>query len=323
MGNEKIFIALLCQASSSIGLGHLSRLLAISEALPGNYVACLHGEIEDSKIIEGMLIESGVGLTCSCSLQPKIVFVDSYDENILKRFTFKSNPFVVGIVDNSSPIIDADYFVEASPTLHWGGVTLNAPILKFEISPLLRSNFFNCEELVSTLREEPSGYNVLIVLGSCEKWEQVLNLIVEVAKNNLRIERLSIFTNNPKVMGFASSRGIKSVDPNRGLAQTVKDFDFVLSAAGVTAWELISLKMNCILMALVENQLYQLQYLIQKNLAAGVDLTKIDENAFINLASAFDAKVISLEKKVPTLPSAITNGAVRLIAELKRIDVIN
>jgi spore coat polysaccharide biosynthesis predicted glycosyltransferase SpsG len=321
MKKDRGFIALICNANSEIGFGHLSRLIAISEAMPSENKFCLHGEIEKSETINNMIRNTGISLVCCCEMKPYLVFVDTYDIEVFSSIIFNSKPYVVSLIDDSSPIIEANLYVEASPVKSDKKVPKEL-LLKFERSPLLRRQFFDFSEIPKPDGNDESGLNALIILGSTSNWERLLHLMVEAIRSFPKIQTLSVLTSDRRIVAYSDTLGLKTINPRRSLDLIVKDFDFVISAAGVTAWELIALKVNCLLMALVDNQLVQLDYLIQNELAFCVDLTDIEKSEVIDIKEVLKTYLENLGSSSERCKIGLTDGVERLVKLINQYGII-
>lgn len=321
MEKDQSFIALICSANSDIGFGHLSRLIAISEAVPSENKFCLHGEIEKSETVDNMIRNTGISLVCCCEMMPYLVFVDTYDPKLFSNQIFKSKPYVVSLIDDSSPIIDANLYVEASPVKSEKKIPKDLT-LKFEKSPLLRRKFFDYSEIPKPDRNVESGLNALIILGSTSNWERVLCLVVKAIRNFPKIQTLSVLTGDPRIVEYSETLGLNAINPRRTLDLIVRDFDFVISAAGVTAWELLALKVNCLLMALVDNQLVQLDYFIQNELAFCVDLTDIDKSEVAEIEEVLKDYLKNLDTSSEKYTIGLTNGVERLVKLITQYGII-
>ena len=321
MKKDQGFIALICSANSEIGFGHLSRLIAISDAVPSENQFCLHGEIEKSETVDNMIRNTGISLVCCCKMMPYLVFVDTYDIKVFSNQIFSSKPYIVSVIDDSSPIIEANLYVEASPVKNDNKIPKNL-LLKFEKSPLLRRQFFDYSEIPKPDGNNESGLNALIILGSTLNWERVLQLMVDAIRSFPKIQALFVLTGDPRIVAYSESLGLKTIHPRRPLDLIVRNFDFVISAAGVTAWELLALKVNCLLMALVDNQLVQLEYLIQNELAFCVDLTDIDKSEVIDIEKVLKNYLENLETSDRRNQICLTDGVERLAKKLTQDGVI-
>jgi spore coat polysaccharide biosynthesis predicted glycosyltransferase SpsG len=67
-----------------------------------------------------------------------------------------------------------------------------------------------------------------------------------------------------------SKNQVVAIEPGVSVVEIACEYDFVISACGVTAWEILSSKIPCVLIGGAENQRNQLEYFINLNIAEGL-----------------------------------------------------
>ena len=257
-----------CITSKSVGLGHLSRCIALAEEFNSrrSQVCFSHGSRIDSRGIE-LMNQSGFSTDCSCNGTPTIIVGDSYDSNFLEDVFSLKNCTKLLLVDDISPLIFADFYIEASPISKWIPLNKFASVLKFEKSPLLRQKF---DKPISTdfYRKDPSKF--LISLGAAKEHFSIVESILRVIRMTfLPNYSVTLIISESDIANFQqlnNSYELTTITKTTDLSGLAAHHDFVISGGGVTAWEFISLGIPGFLIGVVENQREQLNYIGGKNL---------------------------------------------------------
>lgn len=268
-----MLISIACSAGSKTGYGHLTRSLSLAKELAtrGNQV-CFHPRIENSLIINDLFRSAGIINVCNCNGLPRLTIVDSYDSGILEHEAGK-NSKIVALVDELSPPIFADAYIEASPILNWKPLNRQAKIKHFNCDPILR-------EQIKEMSKKPFTFipymniQILLILGSSESIFKKLPNLVKSIRNSLPNSEISILSNDEDATSFFEINELKVVKPQAQMLNLLKRFDLVISAAGVTAWELIILGQPCLLFSTTANQNYQLEFLTKNHLAIKWDISE-------------------------------------------------
>ena len=159
-----------------------------------------------------------------------------------------------------SPKLWADAYIEASPTRNWRPVNELAYVKEFENNPILRREFFS--DFENSASRKSNLNNILILIGSSNLSKLVLTYLSEISSNDLPEFTFVIATNDQKLGQFSKSIGFVVVPYLNNFRDLVNNYKLVVSAGGVTAWELLKLESNCVILSLADNQDLQLEYLI-------------------------------------------------------------
>jgi spore coat polysaccharide biosynthesis predicted glycosyltransferase SpsG len=250
-------IALVGSSGFDSGYGHLRRLVSLSSILEYSNILCLHGNFEKTKEFYNV-VESWSELNkCKCDKQPDTVIFDSYSSKVLLSLEFKNSPKLIQLVDELSPKLWADAYIKASPTRDWKPLNELAKIKEFENNPILRREFFS----IKNKPEQSLLNSILVLTGSSNLSDQVLLYLSEISSNDLSGFTFVIATNDEKLSEFSKSIGFTVVPYSNDFRALVNDYRLVVSAGGVTAWELLKLNSNCVILSLADNQNLQLEYL--------------------------------------------------------------
>ena len=313
-------IALVGSSGFDSGYGHLRRLVSLSAVLEYNNTLCLHGNFEETKEFYQIIEGSKELILCKCKENPDIVIFDSYDIKVLSNIGFKSSPRLIQIIDELSPKIWANAYIEASPTLNWRPVNELAKVKEFKNNPILRREFFS--DLYNRTPMMSNIDNVLVLTGSSNLSRQVITYLSEIFYNNIKGYTFTIATNDEKLGEFSKSFGFKVIPFLNDFQTLTKEYKLVVSACGVTAWELIKLQCNCVLLSLADNQDLQLDYL---KVNFNINGLKFDLNNSLLKTELIDAitKSLSLSKeKTINLSARVADGAVDAVIWLKNLDYI-
>ena len=261
-----------CQSNTAVGLGHVSRCIALAEEFRSRgYVSCFaHLSEIDSRGSE-LLSLSGFTINCTCATQPVAVLYDSYDLKFIRKFAFPRDARFILLVDELSPTLEADGYIQASPIKSWSPSKKSSKVLKFDSNPILRKAY---DTSATGFRSKPP-FNVLISLGAAKNFAEILShLIPEIQRKK------TLFSGITVIMGGNSTSAIEPRDILREInlitgTLNLRSFltvdSFMISAAGVTAWELISLRVPGFLIGAADNQMEQLAFFNETGLRRGIN----------------------------------------------------
>lgn len=277
-----------CQSNSNVGLGHVSRCVSLAEEIQSRAgVACFgHLSNLDSRGLH-LLSLSGLKPECICNLKPCAVIYDSYDIEFIQSNYSVLQSKVVLLVDEVSPPFSADAYIEASPINTWQPLNQVASVFKFNANPILRTVFDSPLDTLSS-----SGpFDVIINLGAAKDFQLILNeLLPQIRGRRIFNHQISILTGCNSIAEIVNSNDISDLNLVEGI-YNFKDLvgpnTFVISAAGVTAWELISLGVPGFLIGVVNNQVEQLQYFNKLGLRDGL-LFENNSEFSIQISSLLD-----------------------------------
>lgn len=260
-----------CQSNSKVGLGHVSRCVSLAEEIQSRGgIACFgHLSHLDNRGVQ-LLSLSGIKSECVCNLTPSVVIYDSYDLEFIQNDFAPPQSKVVLLVDEVSLPFSADAYIEASPIKTWQPLNEGAAVFKFDANPILRTAFDSPLGAMSS-----SGpFDVTINLGAAKDFQKILDeLLPQIRCRKIFNREISILTGSNSIAEIVKANeisGLNLVEGTYNLKDLIAPNAFVISAAGVTAWELISLGVPGFLIGVVNNQVEQLQYFNKIGLRNGV-----------------------------------------------------
>jgi spore coat polysaccharide biosynthesis predicted glycosyltransferase SpsG len=293
-----------------VGYGHLSRLIAITEELVfRNHVYCFHFSNSQDVVANKMMSASGLSFGCKCHDFSDLLIIDSYTEHSSQQESWPNQgPKILQIVDDINPKLYADAYIEASPISNWTPANNNAAILEFDASPILRKRFDSKE---SPIRPKSNQNNkILISLGASNSIEQII-ISIKIAIEKSKYQNHQVFcllsgNDLNSLRTFLSENRIIPIEPGVLVVDIAFDFDLVISACGVTAWEILSSKAPCILIGGAENQRNQLDYFVNLNIADGLMFENQDQfvSPFAEKLNGFSSQQFARE---------ICNGRIRAV----------
>jgi spore coat polysaccharide biosynthesis predicted glycosyltransferase SpsG len=271
-------VMLLPEFGKSIGYGHLSRLIAIAEELISrNHHYCFHTDNNSDFVANLMMESSQLSLECRCKVIPDFLLTDSYNvDKLLSGVKIPLGIKLIQLVDDINRPYFSDCYIEASPICEWKPLNLKAPILKFQMSPILRKQFDNAG--LDDQGKLSPNFCLLITLGSSPEIVEILKLIVSaIRKSKFSEYRLYISTPSNRSLiskSVLAELEVESIDNLNNAIDIYNRFDLVISACGVTAWELLSANLPCLFIGTIKNQQNQLSYFIENSLADGLMFTR-------------------------------------------------
>lgn len=277
-----------CQSNSKVGLGHVSRCVSLAEEIQSRAgIACFgHLSNLDSRGLQ-LLSLSDLKPECVCNTKPSAVIYDSYDIEFIQSDYSLHQSKVVLLVDEVSPPFSADAYIEASPIKTWQPLNQVASVFKFNANPILRTVFDSPLDSLSS-----SGpFDVIINLGAAKDFQLILDeLLPQIRGRRIFNHQISILTGSNSIAEIVNANEISDLNLVEGtynLKDLIGPNTFVISAAGVTAWELISLGVPGFLIGVVNNQVEQLQYFNKLGLRDGL-LFENNLNFSIQISSLLD-----------------------------------
>lgn len=260
-----------CEATEQVGLGHLSRCVAIAEELKQRkIIVCFNHFCNFDSFGAKFLHSSNFQSTCVCNSNPNLIIIDDYKIHNLDSIKLDPGVKRLQIVDDTSPAYLADGYIQASPIKNWQPANLEAPIFEFRNNPILRSNF---DAKVVRSSEVSAPLKILVILGAASHFAEICSkLLSALSKVEApRIEKIAIF--NPKKFTIPEfePHALTMLTDNLDLEKIYPEFNFVISAAGVTAWELTAIGIPGFVLGVSDNQQLQLNYLIENQIRIGVN----------------------------------------------------
>ncbi len=262
---------LSCQASREVGLGHLSRCIALAEELNSRgYEACFAHFSELDLRGQSLILNSGLSVTCMCRGNPIAIICDSYDVNFISKISLETDLKLVLLVDDVSLPFNADGYIEASPIRKWVPLNEKAPIFKFDANPILRKKF----DSPAISFDFDSPFDLIMTFGAGKESDLIINsLFPIIAEKSCFSGKVTLLSNEGldclRLAQFYSLE-LEVLSGTYNLRDLIHNKTFVISAAGVTAWELITLGVPGFLIAVAENQYEQLDYFNRLGLREGV-----------------------------------------------------
>jgi spore coat polysaccharide biosynthesis predicted glycosyltransferase SpsG len=277
-----------CQSNSKVGLGHVSRCVSLAEEIQSREgIACFgHLSNLDSRGVQ-MLSLSALKSECVCNLMPSAVIYDSYDLEFIQNDFLDPQSKVVLLVDEVSLPFSADAYIEASPIKTWQPFNKFAPVFKFDANPILRTAF----DSPLGARSSSGPFDVIINLGAAKDFQLILDdLLPQIRRRKIFNREISILSGSNSIAEIVKANeisGLNFIEGTCNLKDLMGPNAFVISAAGVTAWELISLGVPGFIIGVVDNQVEQLQYFNKLGLRNGV-LFENDSDFSSQISSLLD-----------------------------------
>jgi spore coat polysaccharide biosynthesis predicted glycosyltransferase SpsG len=316
----KKVVALLGNCGYGIGFGHLFRLISLSQVLSQGSIVCFHGSFESTENFKRIREEYKISTNCLCKGSPNTVVIDTYDPQLLEQNIFNKNAKIVQLVDELSPDIIADAYIKVSPTKEWKPLNINAHVKEFSNDPLLRRQFF--QKQLNIDYNKPPTNRVLVLIGGSSESKEVLKLIKSSLNISARNSSAYLATNDSKLADFAESLDFKIVPYLDNFYELVSNYDFVISAAGVTAWELLLLKAKFILISLADNQNYQIKYLNRVFGIQGLIYDKKLKEIEPDLSQAINMELGEIKNRRDYSAGNISDGAVNINVWLSALNLV-
>jgi spore coat polysaccharide biosynthesis predicted glycosyltransferase SpsG len=260
-----------CQSNSEVGLGHVSRCVSLAEEIAsrGHFSCFAHISNLDIRGLQ-LLTLSGLKSECVCDLKPSVVIYDSYDLDFIQSGGVFTEARIVLLIDDVSLPLFADAYLEASPIKNWKPLNEGAAVFKFDCNPILRTAF----DLPLYSSNFSAPFDVVISLGAAKHFQLILDALLPQIRGQKDFgQKITILTGGNSIQEIIKANETSDLNLVGGiynLRDLITPHTFVISAAGVTAWELISLGVPGFLIGVVNNQFEQLEYFNKLGLRNGI-----------------------------------------------------
>jgi len=274
-------VLLRADADASRGTGHVMRCLTLAEALRSSgHAVELVGSVHGVDWLQDLINASGIAVVnCDADVldlheirkrHPDWVVTDSYTMAAESISELNSRVPVLAIVDGDDRGIDATLYLDQNleaDSRPWRGkrdrFLLGAPYA------LVRN------AVLAQRRDEPwriqSPARVLAIMGGTDPTGAIVRVAKAILAAVSQIELTAIAS--PELHPTLEALGdeVRVLSPTPALPELFGAADIVVSAAGTSAWDICSLGIPAVFVALVENQRESLARLVEADLAFGVD----------------------------------------------------
>lgn len=260
--------------SHDMGLGHISRLIALAQELEQRELGyCFHGNGEMKRSSREFIAKCGLQSSCQCEQKPSISILDTYNPEFIGSFSLSR--IKVLLIDETSPSVFANAYLVASPIVSWIPPTNDSRVLAFQNSPILRKEIV-MGALTSSRIGKTEGFLVILGGVSNDIFEKII-LQLKIATQDIWPNYpLSVVCYSPDQIALAQAINFDIVYPSTDILKLTNRFFAVISAAGVIAWELTALRIPGFTIAVVDNQEFQVQYLKENNFRDGISASSLN-----------------------------------------------
>lgn len=305
IGSEHIDAAFVCDAGHEVGVGHVMRSLALAEELivRGQRVA-FFADLGDLPWVEAEVRrrgprllprppESGLmeGLRAAA---PRCVVFDSYSTTSEFLRVARSHWRTLAMIDGAAGQPEAHVVVDANLGAESVGHSpVDATLLAGVRYALIRDDVLAHRPAKPPSADLKDGEppQLLVVVGGTDPQGVAPQLVALLAR--LRLEcRLSVISSRTEdeLVGRAERRdglAITVLPPGTHYPQMVLNSDLVISAAGSTTWELLTLGACAALIQVADNQALGYGAAVRQGLAAGLGSARdLGDSAHFGRAAA-------------------------------------
>lgn len=282
-------VLLRADASPIQGTGHVMRCLTLSEELlrRGHEVILFTNEsgvpwlqeiISNSNVIIEITQQHELEIENCLEHEPDWVVIDSYEISAATISQLSTHVRVLAIVDGDTRGIDATMYLDhnlGAEKAIWP-IDSGQKMLAGSKYALIR------DSILSQKRSRPWQFqhevpHIVAVMGGSDP----TGSIVSVAQALADISDLSTATIvvNPQWQDDVSSAlegesHVRVISPTPNLSELIGFADIAISASGTSAWELCTLGIPSLLVAVVDNQRESLAQLVEERLVMGIDASR-------------------------------------------------
>ena len=307
-------MGLLADASPSIGVGHVTRVLAVGEELTARrHDVSFLGDCSDSSWVGTEVAD----LICQSRELTAFdwIVTDSYDADRLAQATTRwKTKKTLAIVDDHSPSTYSDVYVSPGPTFGW------QPPPKGSSSHLLSGLEYLLirKKIRDCLGSEGSERNhVLITAGGTASASTLAPIEVALRSGGWKGRVIALTMDGHPWPGMDPLTEVRKIGPDS--LRYARGAQFVITAAGVTSWELVYLRVMLGVVCLSENQRTNYEWMAERGIA--VPLGRIDSGDQICDPDRMERLMgTSSRSPLPQGPTPIVDGrgAQRVVAAMER-----
>lgn len=277
-----MIFAIRADAGVGQGTGHVMRCLSLAEKLlQKGHRVCLFTNNSEIAWLEDAITASGVEvfrvtadeLTQSqlTQLSPDWVIVDSYQIPAQQISAINAQVPVLAIVDGSTRGIEASAYLDTnlfSEKLDWSGVPANKLLAGSKFALVRDAVLVNKRNHPAQIANEPA--NILVFLGGSDPYgySPILARALARVSTPFLAKFIAPPAAHPDIISALGENAAKVqvLAPTPKLASLYKDADVVISAAGTSAWDVCSLGIPALLLAVVDNQEFSLSQIAEHGL---------------------------------------------------------
>jgi len=283
-------VLLRADASPRQGTGHVMRCLTLAEELVrrGHEVHLLTNDSGVGWLEEVMTAAHGVTIHRTvqhslnplevASLGPDWVVTDSYEIPASEISALRATCSVMAIIDGDDRDIQADLYLDhnlGAEQGSWSSTTRDHLLAGSQFA-LIR------EAVLQQRRPQPwlvrgDVPHVVAVMGGSDPTGTIVTVAAALARIDADFTATIVVGELWRTNVEETLKGIigcEVVAPTSELPTILGNADLAVSAAGTSAWELCTLGIPSVLIAVVDNQRESLVRLVEKGLVIGVNLAK-------------------------------------------------
>lgn len=289
-------VAIRADSSPSMGTGHVMRCITLAEELlaQGHSVAMfttritvswLHNLISQLGIKLHYVEESSLSAEQLLDFKPDWVVVDSYVISSKEISNLSKKVKTLVIVDIDSRGIEADLYLDQnfnSENLNWSK-SIQTKVLAGSQYSMIRN------DILSSRRLEPWKFNsitphILCVMGGSDPTGTIIP-ICEALKG-IDSDFTATVVCSPQWRSDVDkltegNLRITVIEPTIQMGALYSQSDIVVSAAGSSAWEICTLGIPSLLIAVADNQQQPLNQIEKAKLALTLERFSVDDVEFV------------------------------------------
>lgn len=277
-------IVLRADASQTTGTGHVMRCLTLARTLQKRShepillinphgISWLSDEVDRSGLTVVIAQEKRLEAEIILGLEPDLVVVDSYWINAAEISALDSEVPVVAMVDGDDRGIECSLYIDQN----LGSENLWAGKLSGKI--LAGSRFALIREEITSLQRSNGGVfqndipNVLIFAGGTDATGIIPKILSAVDKVKLEFVMTVIAADDSVDTALNLKHPTTFTSSTSQFESLLGQADLVIAAAGTSSWEICTLAIPSIFLAVVENQLQVISAIESSQCGEVVNLT--------------------------------------------------
>jgi spore coat polysaccharide biosynthesis predicted glycosyltransferase SpsG len=331
-------VLLRADAGTRQGTGHVMRCLTLAEALTAQGhtaelmtgpldVAWLQRTVMSSKITVHKCEPHEIPIARIVGLAPDWVVVDSYEADAVRVSLLDEHVPVLAIIDGDDRDIKATYYLDQNlgAELATRPSNVTEHIMAGADFALVR------DAVLQERREKPwlprsQGLSVLSFMGGTDPTAASARIIHALSsfKHSFALTAIVAAEHFDQLRDqYRDIEGLHILSPTPLLPQLIGSADVVVTSASTSAWDICTLGIPAIIVALVENQRIPLVEATSRGLTLGINAidnpSSLEEE--VGLLTAGLLSDVSLRHKLSTTCASIFDGRgkQRVVAQLEQL----
>ncbi|MCF8526162.1 MAG: hypothetical protein K9G80_01465 [Candidatus Nanopelagicales bacterium] len=265
-------MALRCDASESMGTGHVTRMYALAQQLQARGLTPVFtGSVEGPEWLHVLTAAYPSASATRGVSDADAVVVDSYLASVIEEvLAAKGSRPLVLVADDATPRAPADAYIVPGVNAGWRPAVeaANVPRIAGPGAVLIRDEIRRTGPRPSPASSDPT---VLVALGGGGGYGLTASVLAVVASIGVPC-RVRVIGSGDASRSSSPGQVIEYIRPGIDIGNEYRSADAVICSAGVTAWEVLHHGIPAVIISAVQNQQPNYEFMTSGLLALGAGM---------------------------------------------------